>query len=227
VSRLPRHIAALRGAVSPGRLRTLLRVERGFWGRGIHAVAGVDEVGRGPLAGPVLAAAVILPPNCWIEGVEDSKRLSAPTREALTIKIMRAAVCVRIGAASPREIDRLNILRASALAMRRAVAGLRPEAGHLLVDGLPVPELGFDRQTAVVGGDAKVHCIACASIVAKVCRDRLMRKLATRYPEYGWENNKGYATEEHRAALRRFGTTPHHRRSFQTIEQLSLQLEVG
>jgi len=184
----------------------------------------VDEVGRGPLAGPVVAAAVILPENCWIDGADDSKRLTAAAREELVVRIARSAVSVRIGAASAAEIDRLNILRASALAMKRAVRKLSPEAEHLLVDGLPVPELGLERQTAIVGGDGLVHCIACASIVAKVCRDRLMRRLAVRYPQYGWESNKGYATADHRAALREFGPTPHHRRSFQPIEQLTLEL---
>jgi ribonuclease HII len=184
----------------------------------------VDEVGRGPLAGPVVAAAVILPENCWIDGADDSKRLTAAAREELMVRIAEVAVSVRIGAASAEEIDRLNILRASALAMKRAVAKLSPAAEHLLVDGLPVPELGLERQTAIVGGDGIVHCIACASIVAKVCRDRLMRRLAVRYPQYGWESNKGYATADHRAALREFGPTPHHRRSFQPIEQLTLEL---
>jgi ribonuclease HII len=199
-------------------------MERGFWSRGVHLVAGVDEVGRGPLAGPVVAAAVILPPNFYVDGADDSKKLTAAAREALVTRIAEAAVCVRIGAASAEEIDRINILRASALAMKRAVAKLFPVPEHLLVDGLPVPELGLDRQTAVIGGDAQVHCIACASIVAKVCRDRLMRKLALRYPHFGWEHNKGYATAEHREALRLHGPTPHHRTSFQPIQQLSLFL---
>ena len=208
------------------RPRGRLGYEREFWRQGLDAIAGVDEVGRGPLAGPVVAAAVILPEGCIIRGADDSKRLSAAARAEVVEKIVRRALCVRIGAASPREIDDINILRASGLAMRRAVEKLRPAPQHLLVDGLPMPELGIDRQTAVVGGDGLVHSIACASIVAKVCRDRLMIRLAQRYPHYGWESNKGYATPEHREALRVHGPTPHHRRSFQPIGQMELELVV-
>lgn len=206
------------------RLQTLLRTEREFWSRGIGALAGIDEVGRGPLAGPVVAAAVILPPDCAIRGADDSKKLTAEQREELLAEIRERALCVRIGAASATEIDRINILRATALAMKRAVTKLFPAADHLLVDGLPVPELGLERQTAIVGGDGAVHSIACASIVAKVCRDRLMCRLALRYPEYGWEHNKGYGTPDHREAIFRHGMTPHHRRSFQPMEQFALDL---
>jgi ribonuclease HII len=170
------------------------------------------------LAGPVVAAAVILPRNCVIHGADDSKKLTAARREELFQVILKRAVCVRLGAASSREIDQLNILRATGLAMKRAVAGLNPLAEHLLVDGLPMPELGLDRQTAIVDGDAKVHAIACASIIAKVCRDRLMRRLASRYPGYGWETNMGYGTVEHREGLRKYGPTPHHRQSFQPVQ---------
>lgn len=206
------------------RLQKLLATEREFWSRGVGAIAGVDEVGRGPLAGPVVAAAVILPPDCCILGADDSKKLSAQHREELVVQIRERALCVRLGAASSHEIDRLNILRATALAMKRAVAKLFPAAEHLLVDGLPVPELGLERQTAVVGGDGSVHSIACASIVAKVYRDRLMCRLAARYPEYGWQHNKGYGTPEHREAIFAHGLTPHHRRSFQPMDQLAFDL---
>ncbi len=223
--RKPKSAAAAKRAAAK-RLRTLLDFERGFWSRGVSTVAGVDEVGRGPLAGPVVAAAVILPEECMIIGADDSKKLTAAQRDELVVEITAKALSVRIGAASSLEIDRINILRASALAMKRAVAKLHPAADHLLVDGLPVPELGLDRQTAVVGGDARVHSIACASIVAKVCRDRLMTRLAARYPEYGWESNKGYATADHRQALLRHGPTPHHRLSFQS-SQLSLDLALA
>lgn len=207
------------------RLRDTAEIERELRSRGFGVIAGVDEVGRGPLAGPVVAAAVILPPDCHIDGAMDSKQLAEEDREELVDLIVQRAVCVRIGAASAREIDQINILRATGLAMQRAVAKLYPAADHLLVDGLPMPELGLERQTAVVGGDAVVHAISCASIIAKVCRDRLMRRLAKRYPHYGWETNKGYSTPEHREALSRHGPTPHHRRSFQPIEQLLLGLE--
>lgn len=180
-------------------------------------------MGRGPLAGPVVAAAVILPRDCRIDGADDSKRLTFAQREEVAARIAECAVCVRLGAASPREIDRINILRATGLAMRRAVSRLVPLPGHLLVDGLPMPELGLDRQTAVVGGDGEVLSIACASIVAKVYRDRLMVRLSQRYPQYGWDHNKGYATAEHREAILAFGPTPHHRRSFHPIDQFALE----
>lgn len=205
------------------RLNKLLALERSFWDRGLELLAGIDEAGRGPLAGPVLAAAVILPEGVAIEGVDDSKRLPPAVREELAVEICERAICYGIGAASSREIDRLNILRATHLAMQRAVQRLRVAPQHLFVDGLPVPALG-EEHTAVVEGDRRVHSIACASIIAKVTRDRLMRRLAARYPGYGWEQNAGYGTPEHRAAIQRLGLTPHHRRSFAPV-QLSLELE--
>lgn len=207
------------------RSRRRLTLERKLWREGVAAIAGIDEVGRGPLAGPVVAAAVILPPNCIIRGADDSKRLTPALREKLAERIVERALCVRLGAASASEIDQINILRATALAMRRAVMKLVPVPDHLLVDGLPIPELGLDRQTAVVGGDGQVLSISCASIVAKVYRDRLMCRLAARYPQYGWEHNKGYGTAEHREAIFTHGMTPHHRRSFQPVNQLALALE--
>ena len=202
---------------SAARLRKLLATEGGFWERGMPYVAGVDEVGRGPLAGPVVAAAVILPQGCWIAGVDDSKRLSPAQRTELIERIAGSCVAYGIGAASAREIDAINIRRATALAMRRAIERLPVPADHLLVDGLPVPELGLDSHTAIVQGDACVHCIAAASILAKVTRDRLMERLARRYPGYGWERNKGYGTAEHLAGLARLGPTPHHRMSFAPV----------
>jgi ribonuclease HII len=203
---------------TPARLRKLLAAEWRFWEAGTLHVAGVDEVGRGPLAGPVVAAAVIMPEGCWIEGVGDSKKLSAEKRVALVERIVGSCVCWAVGAASPREIDRLNIRRATALAMQRAIARLSVPAEHLLVDGLPVPELGTETQTAIVDGDALVHCIGAASILAKVTRDRLMERLAARHPGYGWERNKGYGTAEHLEALERMGPTRHHRQSFQPVQ---------
>ena len=202
---------------SPQRLRKLLAMEWGFWDRGLIRIAGVDEVGRGPLAGPVVAAAVILPESIWIEGVADSKKLNADRRLDLYEKIVRTAIVFGVGAASPREIDRINIRRATALAMQRAIARLG-DVDHLLVDGLAVPELGTETHTAIVGGDGCVHCISAASIIAKVTRDRLMARLAARYPAYGWERNMGYGTPEHLEALDRVGPTPHHRRSFQPCQ---------
>jgi ribonuclease HII len=204
------------------RLQDPLEIERGFWSRGLLRIAGVDEAGRGPLAGPVVAAAVVLPPDLRIDDADDSKRVPAARRADLAVTILARALGVGVGAASVREIDRLNIRVATALAMRRAVARLPFPPDHLLVDGLPVPELGFGAHTAVVGGDRRVHCIAAASIVAKVVRDRLMARLARRHTSYGWERNKGYGTQDHLEALRRQGPTPHHRLSFRPLSQLGL-----
>lgn len=180
--------------------------------------AGVDEVGRGPLAGPVLAAAVVLGPAVLPCGLTDSKRLSAAQREALDEEIRASAHCWAIGRASVAEIDRLNILRASHLAMQRAVAALpiRPEL--LLVDGHLLPVFSVPA-VAVVAGDLRVPAISAASIVAKVARDAEMKKLARKYPGYGFERHMGYATAEHRRALTEFGPTPAHRRTFAPVRQ--------
>jgi ribonuclease HII len=176
------------------------------------AVAGVDEVGRGPLAGPVVTAAVVLPDEPRIEGLADSKALGEASRERLCAEIL-ARARVGIGWATTREIDRLNILRATHLAMARAVGRLGDLPVHLLVDGRPVPGLPVPH-TAVVKGDAKCACISAASIVAKVLRDRYMSGLARRYPAYGFERNKGYGSSAHREALAQTGPCRHHRRSF-------------
>lgn len=189
-----------------------LEYERGFWGRGL-LVAGVDEVGRGPLSGPVVAAAVILPEGCVINGATDSKKLNEATREALAAEIIEKATAVRLGAASVHEIERANILVCTGWAMTRALDGLRIVPDQVVVDGLPMKSLRWKHE-AVVGGDGLIHCISCASIVAKVCRDRLMKKLAVRYPGFGWERNAGYGTQEHRDAIAELGPTPHHRRTF-------------
>ena len=212
--------AAARGRTSANadpRLRDLLEIEQGFWSRGLRMVAGIDEVGRGPLAGPVVAAAVVMPLNCAICGADDSKRLTQKQRDELVGEIRATAFAIGVGAASAREIDLINIRRATALAMQRAIARLG-DVDHLLVDGLAVPELGTETHTAIVGGDGCVHCISAASILAKVTRDRLMARLAARYPEYGWERNMGYGTPEHLQALDRLGPTPHHRKSFQPCQ---------
>ncbi len=194
------------------RPQDLLAYERGFWGRGL-SVVGVDEAGRGPLAGPVVAAAVMLRPESAVHGADDSKKLSPQVREELFERIMSSALCVGIGAASVREIDQRNILKATTEAMRRALRRLSRSPDHVVVDGLPVKELGRDHD-AVVDGDALVHSIGCASIVAKVVRDRLMYRLSKRYPGYAWDTNVGYGTAAHRAALRDLGPTPHHRLTF-------------
>ena len=182
----------------------------------------VDEAGCGPLAGPVVAAAVILPRGLGIRGVNDSKVLPREARERLALEIRAQALALGVGAASAAEIDRLNIYHARHLAMKRAVARLAVTPERILVDGRPVPCLG-EQHEAIVDGDALVHTIACASIIAKTVRDELMRRLAVRYPAYGWDHNVGYATADHRAAMDRVGLSPHHRRSFLSC-QLSLDL---
>ena len=190
-------------------------------------LAGIDEVGRGPLAGPVVACAVVMPPDMRaIRGVDDSKKLTGAERERMATRIRERALSVAVGAASVREIDRINIYHAAVLAMRRALGRLRVTPNHVLVDGNPIRTLGVEH-TAVVGGDACCHSIACASIVAKVTRDRLMRALAKRHPEYRWETNAGYGTADHHAGLAAHGLTAHHRRSFSPVMQLSLALTVA
>ncbi len=181
-------------------------------------VAGVDEAGRGPWAGPVVAAAVVLDAACVPAGVTDSKQLSRARREAL-FAALRASARIGVGAASVAEIDRLNILAATLVAMRRAVDDLGVAQAHVLIDGNRAPQLACPA-TAVVGGDRRSLSIAAASIVAKVTRDRIMARLARRYPGFGWERNAGYGTPEHRSALNRLGVTPHHRRSFAPVARL-------
>ncbi len=212
--------AAAKKAAETRRLKRLLAREAVLWESGLEHIAGVDEAGCGPLAGPVVAAAVILPRGLAVRGVDDSKKLLPHVRESLALEIRAKALALRVGAASAAEIDRLNIYRARPLAMERAVRRLGIEPQRILVDGRPVPCLG-ERHEAIVDGDALVHAIACASIIAKTVRDRLMRKLALRYPAYGWEHNAGYATAEHKAAIEGNGLTLHHRRSF-----IQIQLEL-
>ncbi|WP_297488294.1 ribonuclease HII [Acidocella sp.] len=179
-------------------------------------VAGVDEVGRGPLAGPVFAAAVILPaklPRGLAGLIDDSKKLSAPRRAAALAALRASGAHIALGAASVADILRLNILHASMLAMRRAIARLPVVPDHVLVDGNRAPGCAMPC-TMLVGGDGLSLSIAAASIVAKQARDGLMARLALRYPEYGWESNAGYAAAPHRAAILRYGATRHHRRGF-------------
>jgi ribonuclease HII len=185
-------------------------------------IAGVDEVGRGPLAGPVVACAVVMPPERRaMPGINDSKQLSAKKRESLVGKIRANAMGIGIGAASVREIDRFNILQASVLAMRRALRRLPITPNHVVVDGRALRTLEI-AHTAVIHGDARCYSIACASIVAKITRDRVMRALASRHPAYRWEENVGYATAFHLKGIAEHGITPHHRRSFLPVSQISL-----
>ncbi len=209
---------------APYRLKRWTHIERDLRKERGPLLAGVDEVGRGPLAGPVVACAVIMPPDMRaIRGVDDSKMLSADERNRLAVIIREKALAYSLGAASVREIERYNIYQASVLAMRRALGRLSVQPDHVIIDGktmrtLPVPH------TAIVHGDARCHSIACASIIAKVTRDRLMARLALRYPAYTWERNVGYTTKAHIRGLDTHGITPHHRRSFVRVSQLVFDL---
>ena len=215
VRRLGRRLARARSAAlaETRRLNSLLEKERALWRRGMVNVAGVDEAGMGPLAGPVVAAAVIFEPGTEIPGIDDSKRLSSARRDELAGIISRDAVAIGIGEASVTEIDRLNIFHAGLLAMKRAVAALCPAPEFALVDGRRIPGLEIP-QEACVGGDRRHFAIAGASILAKTHRDRLMMKLDRVFPEYGFARHKGYGTRQHRLAIEKHGATPVHRRSF-------------
>lgn len=194
-------------------------IETALFAQGVARIAGVDEVGRGPLAGPVTAAAVILTPGDIPEGLNDSKKLTAAMRGRLAT-VIGARAQVAVAHASVEEIDALNILRASHLAMTRAIAGLSPAPDAVLIDGNLLPAgLAMPAQ-AVVKGDARSLSIAAASIMAKVARDAIMVDLAQQHPGYGWEKNAGYPTKVHREALERLGVTPHHRRSFKTVHNI-------
>jgi ribonuclease HII len=201
------------------RLEALLHFERVLWRAGIERVAGVDESGVGPLAGPVVAAAVVFPPGTEIAGVDDSKRLDAARREGLAATIRERAASVGVGIAEVEEVDALNVYHAALLAMRRAVEALSEPPQHLLVDarevpGVAVPQNRFDK------GDGINFSIAAASIVAKTRRDALMVALDERYPEYGFAGNKGYGTAEHQEAIRRHGPCPAHRASYGFLREL-------
>lgn len=195
------------------RWEAMAAAERELREGGRRWLAGVDEAGRGPLAGPVVAAAVVLPEDAFIPGLDDSKRLPPAERERLAAEVRRQAVAWAVGIATAAEIDALNIWHATRLAMRRALDALAVRPELVLVDGRPSPDLGYP-QRAVVDGDASCVSIAAASVVAKVFRDRLMSVLDAAYPQYGFAGHKGYATAAHREALRRHGPCPEHRLSF-------------
>jgi len=202
--------------------RPSLKREVALWSDGRITVAGIDEVGRGPLAGPVLAAGVVFPVGGRpIRGLDDSKVLTPLQRARFARKIRERAFAIAVGAASVREIDRYNIRRASILAMERALHRLGFTPAWVLVDGLPCPELGCEHE-AIIDGDARCHSIAAASVIAKTIRDYLMDRHAARHPGYCWETNKGYATPEHLDAIHRLGPTRHHRYSFEPVAQLEL-----
>jgi ribonuclease HII len=202
-----------------------LEFEDALRGRGVRWIAGIDEAGRGPLAGPVAAAAVILPAGFVCPGLDDSKKLSASRREALYDFLLgHGEVSWWVALADCGEIDRLNILKATHLAMARAAQGLDRVPGHCLIDGLPVPGFPFPHD-ALVKGDSRSLSIAAASIIAKVTRDRIMREIDREFPQFGFAKHQGYGTKDHLEALRIHGPCRHHRRSFQPVAQLALPLD--
>jgi ribonuclease HII len=196
----------------------LLRVERGLWGSGIATIAGVDEAGVGPLAGPVVAAAVIVPPDMRLRGVDDSKKIRPDFRQELAEKIRLQATGIGIGVVDVDDIDRLNIYHAALEAMRRAVSDLPQPPQHVVVDARRIPGIDIP-QTPLIKGDARSYSIAAASIIAKVTRDGIMRQLHTNFPQYGFGDHMGYGTPEHLAAIAAHGPCPAHRRSFAPIRQ--------
>ena len=195
------------------RVKSLWIYEKELIQKGYACVAGVDEAGRGPLAGPVFAAAVILPEGEIIEGINDSKKLSPKKRDELYDIIREKAIAVSSASVDEETIDEINILNATYLAMQKAVAGLNPKPDFVLVDGNSAPELDIECDT-LVKGDAKSISIAAASIVAKVERDRYIIEMAKKYPEYGFEKHKGYGTKEHCEAILKYGPSPIHRKTF-------------
>lgn len=190
-----------------------LEFEKEALAKGYKSVCGVDEAGRGPLAGPVCAAAVILPEDVIIDGVNDSKKLSEKKRESLFDVIREQALSYSIAYATVDEIEEINILNATMLAMRRAIDGLNVKADYAMIDGNKIPPIDIDAE-CIVKGDAKSMSIACASILAKVSRDRLLYKYAEEYPMYGFDKHKGYGTKVHREAILKYGPCPYHRKSF-------------
>lgn len=201
------------------RLRKMLLHERGWWEKGYKQIAGVDEAGMSPLAGPIVAAAVILPQNARWRGVDDSKKLTKERREALAEHIKTHAIAWATGSVAPEEIDRLNVYHAGLLAMHRAVRQLEPPPDALLVDARTVPNVEWP-QEPLIKGDARSLSIAAASILAKTTRDRLMVAMDATYPGYGFAKHKGYPVAAHKAALKRLGATPIHRKSFAAVREV-------
>ena len=226
------------GVVMAGKEKDMLAYERELWSGGVARIAGVDEAGRGPLAGPVVAGAVVFGASVAEEvlqgilrGLTDSKQLTERRREVFFAELKSmSGVDIGVGMASAAEIDEVNILQATYLAMRRAVAGLKSPPEHILVDGRPVPGLPAV-STAIVKGDSLSLSIAAASIIAKVTRDHIMYELDAAFPQYGFAAHKGYGTKEHLAALRRYGPLPEHRNSFRPVREARAekfsQMELG
>lgn len=198
-----------------------------MWKQGLLRIAGVDEAGLGCLAGPIVAATVLLPAHCeMLEGVRDSKLLSASQRERLFEAVRSQSISVGVGIATVQEIEQINVLRASYLAMQRALSRVAPY-DHALIDGRPIKQADLGAHTAMIDGDATCYAIACASIIAKVRRDRFMKRLAKRYPGYGWERNVGYGTKQHLSAIELLGITPYHRKTYAPIQKVMQQLELN
>lgn len=200
------------------RLETLLNYEKPLYARGIELIAGVDEVGRGPLAGPVVAAAVILPKLCKIKGLNDSKKIPKSKHEAIYNQVMKEAVAVGIGIKDNHVIDDVNIYEATKLAMIEAIEKLNPQPEHLLIDAMNL-DLTIE-QTSIIKGDANSLSIAAASIVAKVTRDKMMTDYEQEFPGYAFAKNAGYGTKEHLSGIDKFGVTPIHRKSFEPIKSI-------
>jgi ribonuclease HII len=206
---------------------SLFSFDKNFYSKGFQFIAGIDEAGRGPLAGPVVAAAVILPVGIEISGLNDSKKLTEKKRESLFDIIKREAIASAIGIIDNKTIDRINILQATFRAMSKAVSKLQLKPGLCLIDGNhKIPSLSL-LQEAIVSGDAKSACIAAASILAKVTRDRLMLEYAKQYPIYGFEKHKGYGTKEHIEALKQHGACPIHRTTFSPVSDITSPIKLG
>lgn len=206
------------------RFAAMTEFEQKYYAQGVEYVAGVDEAGRGPLAGPLSVAAVILPRDVFISGLNDSKQLSASKRDLLYGEIMDKAVAVVVNLVGPAEIDRLNIYQATKESMARVLKALQPQPEVALLDAMP-EELAAIRTEALVHGDARSISIAAASIIAKVTRDRIMQELDQEFPEYGWLQNKGYGSQKHMQAIRDYGATKWHRRSYEPIKSMHLAQE--
>lgn len=196
------------------RLTEMKKIEEEFYEKKIELIGGIDEAGRGPLAGPVVVACVIMPKDSMIEGVNDSKKVSEKTREKLYEEITKTAISYEVGIIDQKEIDNINILNATKLGLTIAIKGLKVKPEFILVDALTNIDTCKIPYRSIVKGDAKCYCIACASIIAKVTRDRIMRQWAEVYPQYGFEKHKGYGTAMHIQAIKEYGLCPLHRHSF-------------
>lgn len=197
----------------------LLKYEKDLYKNGVNLIAGVDEVGRGPLVGPVVAAAVILPINYHLDGLNDSKKLTEKKRERFYDILMQEAIAIGIGEASAKEIDEINIYQASKLAMMRALKNLKIKPEHVLVDAMPLKEIDIP-STSIIHGDALSLSIAAASVIAKVTRDRMMIELDKKYPEYGFAQHKGYPTKKHLEVLQKYGVLDNYRFTYGPVRDL-------